>query len=273
MVPLVVVSSIDPVLPQVIASGLLCDVADLTVVRHEIHAAGHRLRRVVTRADRLQEDVSVPLGAHLPVLRVAGGHRADRGAGRGRGTGGDRAGAARDGRPGAGRTRAGPAARGRRADPGQRDRRRRPPLRVGPARGRPARRSGLAFTAEDRRSVGEALARQVGERRRDRAVRRPGRARGRPARPPRRRRAEAGRAARGESGRRARLRHALLLDRARGSRPGPTDRGRGPGAGSGRWTCTPGGRSTRSVCSIRSSGSGPVRSGPGATSGCPPAPG
>lgn len=61
MVPLVVVSSIDPVLPQVIASGLLCDVADLTVVRHEIHAIEHRLRRVVTRADRVQEDVGVPL--------------------------------------------------------------------------------------------------------------------------------------------------------------------------------------------------------------------
>lgn len=61
MVPLVVVSSIDPVLPQVIASGLLCDVPDLTVVRHEIHAAAHRLRRVVTRADRVEEDVSVEL--------------------------------------------------------------------------------------------------------------------------------------------------------------------------------------------------------------------
>lgn len=61
MVPLVVVSSIDPVLPQVIASGLLCDVPDLTVVRHEIHAHEHRLRRVVTRADRVTEDVSVRL--------------------------------------------------------------------------------------------------------------------------------------------------------------------------------------------------------------------
>ncbi len=61
MVPLVVVSSIDPVLPQVLASGLLCDVPDLTVVRHEIHAAEHRLRRVVTRADRVQEDVNVQL--------------------------------------------------------------------------------------------------------------------------------------------------------------------------------------------------------------------
>ncbi|GAA0639105.1 GTP-binding protein [Sporichthya brevicatena] len=61
MVPLVVVSSIDPVMPQVLASGLLCDVPDLTVIRHEIYAAEHRLRRVVTRADRVEEDVDVEL--------------------------------------------------------------------------------------------------------------------------------------------------------------------------------------------------------------------
>ncbi len=61
MVPLVVVSSIDPVMPQVLASGLLCDVPDLTVIRHEISAAEHRLRRVVTRADRVEEDVDVEL--------------------------------------------------------------------------------------------------------------------------------------------------------------------------------------------------------------------
>ncbi|WP_019873528.1 CobW family GTP-binding protein [Sporichthya polymorpha] len=61
MVPLVVVSSIDPVMPQVLASGLLCDVPDLTVIRHEISAVEHRLRRVVTRADRVEEDVDVEL--------------------------------------------------------------------------------------------------------------------------------------------------------------------------------------------------------------------
>lgn len=57
----VLVSSLDAVLPQVVASGLLCDHPGLVVVRHEIHAADHRLRRVVSSSDGVAEDVWMPL--------------------------------------------------------------------------------------------------------------------------------------------------------------------------------------------------------------------
>lgn len=60
-VPVVTVTSVDPVLRESAAAGILCDVPDAVVVRHDLLDDPGRLRRVVYDRSGIIEDVVLPL--------------------------------------------------------------------------------------------------------------------------------------------------------------------------------------------------------------------
>lgn len=60
-VPVITVCSVDAILRETAAGGILCDVPDAVVVRHDLLADRGQLRRVVYDRSGLVEDVLVPL--------------------------------------------------------------------------------------------------------------------------------------------------------------------------------------------------------------------